>query len=120
MSHRIDVVRKLTAVTADFLAGESLDPMPGAGYLRIYASSIVDTNRISITPSLHASPTGGVAQTVPEGAGADSGAAPNHPVIISNMPHWETEVSKGEKVVIEISGTTTEIMVWVTFLAGGR
>lgn len=119
MSHRIDVVRKITAVTADFLAGESLDPMPATGYLRVYAVSIVDTNRIAITPSLHASPTGGVAQHVPEGSGGDSGAAPNHPIILSNMPHWETEVSKGEKVVIEISGTTTECLIWVIFLAGG-
>ncbi len=120
MSHRIDVVRKLTGVTADFLAGEALDPMPAKGYLRIYACSIVDTNRIAITPAIHSSPTGGVAQHVPEGTGSDSGAAPNHPIIISNMPHWETEVSKGEKVVIEISGTTTELMMWVTFMAGGR
>lgn len=119
MSHRVDVVRKITSVTSDFLAGESLDPIPANGYMRVYASSIVDTNRISITPSLHASPTGGVAQHVPEGAGADSGAAPDHPIIISNMPHWETEVSLGEKVIIEISGTTTELLLWVQFMSGG-
>jgi len=119
MSHRIDVVRKLTATNADVLSGESLDPIPANGYLRVYAVSIVDTNRISITPSLHPPPTGGVAQHVPEGSGGDSGAAPNHPVIISNMPHWETEVSMGEKVIIEITGTTTELLVWVQFMSGG-
>lgn len=116
LSHRIDFLQKFTAVNADVLAGSALDPIPRDGFVRVYATEIVDTGRIQIDPALHMSPTGAGVQHIPEGAGADSGAAPNHPVILLNQPHWETEVSKGEKVAIALSGTISECLVNVTFM----
>lgn len=114
MAHRIDFTEKFSASNADVLAGSSLDPIPRNGYARIYATEIVDTGRIEIDPALHPNPTGTGGQTIPEGAGSDSGAAPNHPIINAFQPHWETEVLQGEKLVIRLSGTISECMVWVT------
>lgn len=119
MSHRIDFLQKFTASNADVLAGSALDPVPRNGYMRIYLAEIVDTGRVQIDPAMHLSPTGAGVQHIPEGVGADSGAAPNHPIVISNMPHYETEVLKGEKVAIALSGTISECLVWVTFMAAG-
>ncbi len=117
MAHRIDVVQKFTASNADALAGEALDPIPGNGFIRVYAAEIVDTGTIEIDPARHVSPTGTGGQHIPEGAGAESGAAPNHPIILSNGPHWETEVSQGEKVTIRLAGTISECLLWVSYMA---
>ncbi len=117
MSHRIDFVQKLTATNADVLAGSALDPVPRSGFIRVYASEIVDTGTIEIDPSSHPSPTGTGGQHIPEGAGAESGAAPNHPIINAFQPHWETEVERGEKVTIRLAGTISECLVWVSFMA---
>lgn len=117
MSHRLDFVQKFTAANTDVLAGSALDPMPRAGFIRVYASEIVDTGRIEINPATHPNPTGSQVQHIPEGAGSESGAAPNHPIINAFQPHWETEVSRGEKVVIALSGTISETLVWVTFMS---
>ncbi len=38
MAHRIDFLQKFTSSNADALAGSALDPMPGPGFLRIYAT----------------------------------------------------------------------------------
>lgn len=119
MSHRIDFYEKFTATNTDVLGGSALDPMPSNGFIRVYATEIVDTGRIDISPASHANPTGNQAQFIPEGAGSDSGAAPNHPIINAFQPHWETEVSKGEKVTIDLSGTISECVVWVQFLGTG-
>lgn len=115
MSHRIDFVQKFSAANADCLAGSALDPMPSAGFIRVYAGEIVDTGTIEIDPARHVSPTGTGGQHIVEGGGAESGAAPNHPFILANMPHWETEVSVGEKVTIRIAGTISETLLWVSF-----
>lgn len=120
MPHRIDFVQKFTSTNTDCLAGSALDPIPSNGFVRVYASEIVDTGLIEVDPALHPNPTGAGAQDIPEGAGADSGAAPNHPIIIANMPHWETEVSKGEKCSIRLSGTISECLLWVSFMGAGR
>ncbi len=114
MSHRIDLTFLLTAANADVLAGSSLDPMPGPGFLRVYAADIVSTARIEIDPVNHPNPTGAGVQIVPEAGSGDSAA--NHPVLAAFMPHWETEVMTGEKVVVNISGTVSELLVWVTFM----
>ena len=114
MAHRIDFVNKFTAANADCLSGSALDPIPRNGYLRIYATEIVDTATIEIDPALHPNPTGTGGQDVPEGAGGDSGAAPNHPIINAFQPHWETEVLQGEKVAIRLAGTISECLLWVT------
>ncbi len=114
MAHRIDFLAKFTASNADALAGSSLDPIPRNGYARIYASEIVDTATIEIDPALHPNPTGTGGQHVPEGAGAESGAAPNHPIINAFQPHWETEVLQGEKLSIRLAGTVSELLLWVT------
>ncbi len=115
MAHRVDFILKFTSSNADCLAGSALDPMPSSGFIRVYAAEIVDTATIEIDPSRHISPTGTGGQHVVEGAGAESGAAPNHPIILSNMPHWETEVTQGEKVTIRIAGTVSELLLWVSF-----
>ncbi len=115
MSHRIDVVTKFTSANADALAGSALDPIPGNGFIRVYAAEIVDTATIEIDPARHISPTGTGGQHVVEGGGAESGAAPNHPFILSNMPHWETEVSGGEKVTIRLAGTVSELLLWTSY-----
>ncbi len=117
MGHRIDFINKFTSANADALAGSSLDPMPGPGFIRVYAAEIVDTGTIEIDPSRHVSPTGTGGQHIVEGAGAESGAAPNHPIIVSNMPHWETEVAAGEKVTIRLAGTISECLLWVSYFA---
>ncbi len=117
MSHRIDFLQKFTAANADVLAGSALDPMPGAGFIRVYVAEIVDTGTIEIDPSRHVSPTGTGGQVIPEGTGSESGAAPNHPIIIANMPHWETEVGMGEKVTIRLAGTISECLCWVQYMA---
>jgi len=117
MGHRIDFVAKFTSADADALAGSALDPMPGPGFIRVFATEIVDTGRIEIDPSRHISPTGTGGQHVPEGAGGDTGAAPNHPIINAFQPHWETEVSQGEKVTIRLSGTISELLLWVQYMA---
>ncbi len=116
MSHRIDFLQKFTGTNNDVLSGSALDPVPGNGFLRVYASEIVDTGTIEIDPSLHVSPTGTGGQHIPEGSGAESGAAPNHPIINAFQPHWETEVGKGERVTIRLAGTISECLVWVTFM----
>lgn len=115
MGHRIDNTFLITASNADLLAGSSLDPMPMAGYLRVYAADIVSTGTIEVDPANHPSPTGSGPQVVPEAGTGDSAA--NHPVIAQFMPHWETEVGMGEKVVIRLAGTVSEMAIWVT-LAG--
>ncbi len=117
MSHRIDFVQKFTAANADALTGSALDPIPGAGFLRVYVSEIVDTGTIEIDPARHISPTGTGGQHIPEGAGAESGAAPNHPIINAFQPHWETEVSGGEKVTIRLAGTISECLLWASYMA---
>ncbi len=114
MSHRMDQTFLLTAANADVLAGTILDPMPGDGYLRVYAGDIVSTATIEVDPANHPSPTGSGAQIVPEVGSGD--AAANHPVLAAFMPHWETEVQKGEKVVIRIAGTVSELAIWCTWM----
>lgn len=114
MSHRIDQTFLLTASNADVLSGGSLDPMPRSGFLRVYAADIVSTATIEVDPANHPSPTGSGPQVVPESGSGDTAA--NHPVLAAYMPHWETEVSLGEKVVIRIAGTVSECGVWVTLL----
>ncbi len=108
MAHRIDHVEKFTAAAADALAGGSLDPMPGNGYLRVYTCDIVDTARITIQPAGHANPTGSGAGHVIE-----RGTTPE---IRAYDPHYETEVEKGEKVVIGLSGTVSECLLWASFI----
>ncbi len=114
MSHRIDQTFLFTASNADVLSGSVLDPMPRAGFLRVYAADIVSTATIEIDPANHPSPTGSGPQVVPEAGSGDSAA--NHPVIAAFMPHHETEVSAGEKVVIRLAGTVSECLIWVTLL----
>lgn len=115
MSHRIDQTFLITSANADLLSGSVLDPMPRSGYLRVYAADIVSTGTIEIDPANHPSPTGSGPQVVPEGGNGNTAA--NHPVIAAYMPHWETEVSLGEKVVIRLAGTVSEMAVWVTLLS---
>jgi len=117
MSHRIDFVAKFSSSNADALSGSALDPMPANGFIRVYAGEIVDTGTIEIDPARHISPTGTGGQHIVEGGGAESGAAPNHPFINAFMPHWETEVSQGEKVTIRLAGTISECLLWVSFMA---
>jgi len=108
MSHRIDVVRRLTAVNTDVLNGSSLDPMPGPGFLRIYACDINGLATIEIDPARHPNPTGTGGQFVVERA--------TIPEIRAYDPHWETEVIGGEKVSIRIAGTVTEVMLWASWM----
>lgn len=114
MAHRVDQTFLLTAVNADVLSGTILDPMPGDGYLRVYAADIVSTANIEVDPANHPSPTGSGAQVVPEAGNGNTAA--NHPVIAAYMPHWETEVGAGEKVVIRIAGTVSELALWATWM----
>ncbi len=114
MAHRLDQTFLLTASNADALSGSVLDPMPGPGYLRVYAADIVSTATIEVDPANHPSPTGSGAQVVPESGSGDSAA--NHPVVAAFMPHWETEVNGGEKVVIRVAGTVSELALWVTWM----
>lgn len=108
MAHRIDHVEKFTGSNADALAGGPLDPMPGNGYLRVYACEIVDTGRIDIQPANHANPTGSGAGHIIERA--------TTPEIRAYDPHWETEVTQGEKVVVGLSGTISECLLWASFI----
>lgn len=108
MAHRIDHVEKFTAVNADCLAGGALDPMPGNGFLRVYTCEIVDTGRITIQPANHPNPTGSGAGHIIERA--------TTPEIRAYDPYYETEVSLGEKVVIGISGTISECLLWASFI----
>lgn len=108
MSHRIDHVEKFTASNVDALAGGPLDPMPGNGYLRVYACEIVDTGRITIQPAKHANPTGSGAGHIIERA--------TTPEIRAYDPHYETEVEAGEKVTITLDGTISECLLWATFI----
>lgn len=114
MSHRIDQTFLLTAANADLLAGTILDPIPGDGYIRVYAADIVSTGTIEVDPASHPSPTGSGAQVVPEAGNGNTAA--NHPVLAAYMPHWETEVERGEKVVIRLAGTISEMAVWVSWM----
>lgn len=114
MSHRIDQTLLLTSADADVLSGSVLDPIPGDGYIRVYCADIVATATVEVDPAKHPSPTGSGPQVVPESGSGD--AAANHPVIAAFMPHWETEVFEGEKVVIRIAGTVSELAVWVTWM----
>ncbi len=116
MSHRFDQTFLLTGSSNDLLSGTILDPMPGDGYLRVYVADIVSTATIEIDPANHPSPTGSGAQVVPESGNGNTAA--NHPVLAAYMPHWETEVGAGEKVVIRLAGTVSELAAWVSFMAG--
>lgn len=108
MSHRIDNVFRLTAANSDVLAGSALDPMPGNGFLRVYACDINGLATIEIDPARQPSPTGTGGQFMVERA--------TTPEIRAYDPHWETEVSGGSKVTIRIAGTVTEVMVWATWM----
>lgn len=114
MSHRIDQTFLLTGSNADLLAGTILDPIPGDGYIRVYAGDIVSTGTIEVDPANHPSPTGSGPQVVPESGNGNTAA--NHPVLAAYMPHWETEVERGEKVVIRLAGTVSEMAVWVSWM----
>jgi len=109
MSHRIDFVTRLTAANADVLAGSALDPAPGNGFMRVFACDINGLATIEVDPSRHPSPTGTGAQNMVERA--------TTPEIRAYDPHYETEVLAGEKVTVRISGTVTEVMLWVSFMA---
>lgn len=114
MSHRLDDVQVSTSAVADLLSGTVLDPMPGNGFIRVYVANSVPAGTITITPASHPPPTGSGSQVIPEAGSGDSAA--NHPVIAAFMPHWETEVKQGEKVVIALGGTVTEVLSWVSFM----
>jgi len=109
MSHRIDLVKRLTAANADVLSGSALDPAPGNGFMRVYACDINGLATIEVDPARHPSPTGTGGQFMVERA--------TTPEIRAYDPHYETEVGAGEKVTIRIDGTVTEVMVWVSFMA---
>ncbi len=111
MGHRIDFVQRLTATNAEVLSGSALDPMPGSGFIRVYACDINGLATLEINPASHPNPTGSGAQNVVERA--------TTPEIRAYDPHWETEVNAGEKTTIRIAGTVTEVMIWVTWMAGG-
>jgi len=110
MSHRLDTVKKITAADADVLSATALDPAPADGVMRIFAASTVNTATMAITPSLHASPTGPGTQAVILRANGE---------VRAYDPHWETEVSKGEKVTIAIAGTTGTVYIWTSFISYG-
>lgn len=108
MAHRIDHIEKFTSANADALAGGSLDPIPGNGFVRIYACEIVDTGRITIQPSMHPNPTGAGAGHIIE-----RGTTPE---IRAYDPYYETEVVAGEKLVIGLAGTISECLLWASFI----
>lgn len=109
MAHlRIDVIQQNESATADALNGTSLDPMPEAGLLTVYAAGSTDDGTISIDPSRHPNPTGSGTQMVPIRANGE---------IRSYDPHWQTPVSKGEKVAIAFGGTLTVNKLWCSFTA---
>jgi len=108
--HRIDWVQKFTAANADLLAGSPLDPMPGPGVFRVFIMSTVNTATIEVLPSKHLSPTGGQTNALPLRANAE---------IRAYDPHWETEVEQGEKVVLDLGGTTGTVYLWATWVALG-
>lgn len=105
--HRLDDVQVRTATVSDLLSGTQLDPMPGNGFLRVYAASTVNTARITIAPNKHAPPTGA-------GDGAITLRANGE--VRKYDPSWETEVVAGEKVTIGISGTTGTYYTWCSFI----
>lgn len=109
MSHRIDFLIRLTAVNADVLSGSALDPVPGHGFLRVYACDINGLATIEIDPARHPSPTGTGGQFMVERA--------TIPEIRAYDPHWETEVGAGEKTTIRIAGTVTEVILWASYMA---
>ncbi len=111
MGHRIDFVTRLTATNADVLSGSALDPIPGNGFIRVYACDINGLATLEINPANHPNPTGSSAQNVVERA--------TTPEIRAYDPHWETEVNAGEKTTIRVAGTVTEVMLWITWMAGG-
>ena len=115
MARRVDFLEKFTAVNSDVLSGSALDPMPGSGFVRVYAAEIVHTGTIEISPANHPNPTGNSAQHIIETGGGNAGA-PNHPAVYAYDPHWETEVVKGEKLTIRLAGTISECLVWVQFI----
>ncbi len=116
--HRIDQTFLLTAANADVLASSALDPIPGNGFVRVFASDIVATATIEIDPSNHPSPTGTGPQVVNEAGTGDSAA--NHPTLHSYDPHWETEVFQGEKLAVRIAGTVSECAVWVQYMGRAK
>lgn len=105
--HRSDVIGNSTSANADLLDGESIDPMPSDGYLRVYVVSTVNTCTVAIDPAKHISPTGAGVQAAPIRANGE---------IRAYDPHWELAVSAGEKVVIQIAGTTGTYYYWVSFV----
>jgi hypothetical protein len=108
MSHRIDHIEKYTSNTVDALSGGALDPIPGNGFLRIYSCDIVDTARITVQPANHPNPTGSGAGHIIERA--------TTPEVRAYDPHYETEVERGEKVVVTLDGTVSETLLWVSFI----
>ena len=110
MGHRIDVLKKLTATSTDVLSGTSLDPLPSKGIARVYAASTVNTATVEIEPSLHPSPTGVGAQAITLRGNGE---------IRAYDPHWETEGSAGEKLVVGLGGTTGTTYIWVSYLMAG-
>ncbi len=110
MSHRMDVVKLFTGTSSDALAGEALDPIPANGYVRVYATDVVSTATIEVEPALHPNPTGPVAQHVVE-------SPSTMPELATFLPHWETEVSKGEKLTITLGGTVSALALWVSFMS---
>lgn len=106
MAHRTDVVQTFTSANTDALSGQALDPMPSSGVAKIFAASTVNTATIEIDPALSPNPTGTGGQSITFRANGE---------IRAYDPHWETEVSAGEKLTIRLAGTTGTIYLWVSF-----
>lgn len=106
--HRLDVIRLFTGTNTDLLSGTAFDPLPARGIMRVYIASTVNTARVEIRPSASASPHGAGVEAVPLFANG---------VPLSNGPYFEFEVKAGEKVGIELSGTTGTVYCWAQLLA---
>lgn len=106
---RKDVLKVATSADTDVLAGSALDPCPANGFLRVFAASTVNTADIAIEPANHANPTGPGTQDILLRANGEPR---------SYDPHWETAVSKGEKISVAVSGTTGTYYVWASFVGG--
>jgi len=98
----------LTAVDGDILAGSELEFAPGAGVYVIRAASTVSTATLQVTGA--DSPSVSSLRTITLRA--------NGEVRAEDTP-WLLPVTAGEKITIELAGTTGSVHLECAFFGGG-
>jgi len=103
----VDVIVVDTSADTDVLSGTDLDPIPGPGFLRVWMASTVATATISASmPEQNFTRSAALILR--------SGGAPN---IDQDTPVVESATDAGEKLTINLGGTTGTVYTHARWLS---